>query len=45
METKYFSEFEPIEVNVENQVVYEDINDGFIYWPSTLNMIADYIYQ
>ena len=31
MGTKYFSEFEPIEVNVENPVVYGDINDGFIY--------------
>lgn len=31
METKYFSEFEPIEMNVENQVIYGDINDGFIY--------------
>lgn len=31
MGTKYFSEFEPIEVNVENQVIYGDINDGFIY--------------
>ena len=31
METKYFSEFEPIDVNVENPVVYGDINDGFIY--------------
>ena len=31
METKYFSEFEPIEVSVENQVVYGDIAQGFIY--------------
>ena len=31
MGTKYFSEFEPIEVNVENQVIYGDINDGVIY--------------
>jgi hypothetical protein len=31
MEITYFSEFEPIEMNVENQVVYGDINDGFIY--------------
>ena len=31
METKYFSEFEPIEVSVENQVVYGDIDQGFIY--------------
>ena len=31
MGTKYFSEFEPIEVSVENHVVYGDISDGFIY--------------
>lgn len=31
METKYFSEFEPIQVSVVNQVVYNDIIAGFIY--------------
>ena len=31
METKYFNEFEPIQVSVVNQVVYDDIDDGFRY--------------
>ena len=31
METKYFNEFEPIQVSVVNQVVYNDIIAGFIY--------------
>ena len=31
METKYFSEFEPITISVVNQVVYNDITAGFIY--------------
>ena len=32
METKYFNEFEPITISVVNQVVYNDIIEGFIYW-------------
>lgn len=31
METKYFNEFEPIQVSVVNQVVYNDIDEGFQY--------------
>ena len=31
METKYFSEFEPILVNVVNEIKYADIDDGFRY--------------
>ena len=31
MEAKYFSEYEPIQVSVVNQVEYNDIVAGFIY--------------
>lgn len=31
METKYFNEFEPITISVVNQVVYNDIDEGFQY--------------
>ena len=31
MEAKFFSEYEPIQVSVVNQVVYNDITAGFIY--------------
>jgi hypothetical protein len=31
METKYFNEFESITINVVNQVVYNDIDEGFQY--------------
>lgn len=31
METKYFNEFEPIQISVVNQVIYGQIDDGFKY--------------
>ena len=31
MEAKFFSEYEPIQVNVVSEVVYNDIVEGFIY--------------
>lgn len=31
MEAKFFSEFEPIQVSVVNEVEYDDIVSGFIY--------------
>jgi hypothetical protein len=31
METKYFNEFEPITISVVDQVVYNDIDEGFQY--------------
>lgn len=31
MGTKYFNEFEPITISVVNQVVYNDIDEGFQY--------------
>ena len=32
MEAKFFSEYEPIQVSVVSEVVYNDIVAGFIYW-------------
>ena len=30
METKFFSEYEPIQVSVVSEVVYDDIVSGFV---------------